>query len=138
MDYTEQAAQYFTQGYHCSQVIMLLAEDLRGRHNEELVCALGGLGGGMATGKTCGTLTGGACVLASYAAQLGGTPAGNDNSYKPLVSQYVQWFAETFGSTDCCDIVEAEREKRIAYCPGLIAKSFDACVRLLEQAGVEQ
>lgn len=128
--------EWFSSGYHCSQVMMMLNLALRQEDNEQLVCALGGLGGGIACGKDCGVVTGGACVLATYAPQLGGTPKGNDNSYKPMVAEFVHWFESTFGSTKCANLVAPQREARLAFCPGIMQQSFNKILALLAARGI--
>jgi len=53
------------KGYCCSQILMLLALEIQGRENPELVRAMAGLCMGTAnSGGICGIFTGASCVMA--------------------------------------------------------------------------
>lgn len=94
------------QGYCCSQILLILGLEAQGKENPDLVRAMQGLCGGLGrTGKTCGALTGGVCLLGLYAGR-GSTaekPGGQLNS---MVNDLVTWFEEEYGSTDCAGILD--------------------------------
>lgn len=94
------------QGYGCSQILVLLGLEEQGKENPDLVSAMGGLCGGLGrTGKTCGALTGGVCLL--------GLSAGRGSAGDPLgwqlnsmVNDLVGWFEEEYNSLDCAGILD--------------------------------
>lgn len=122
------------KGYHCSQVMMQLALDLRGEDNPILVRSLGGLGGGMFLHHNCGTLTGGACVLASYVPRTDDQEPG---IYQEMVKELVQWFETENGSIQCRDLVQPDRQSILAFCPNLIAKTFAKVLEILADYGID-
>ena len=70
--------ELYRQGYNCSQILVTLGLETMGKSNPDLVRAVAGLGGGIGfTGKTCGALTGGACLLSLYAGK--GMPEGKND-----------------------------------------------------------
>ncbi len=67
-DFQMRLAALSAEGYHCSQILLLLALERTGRENPDLLRALGGISRGVAEGsETCGALLGGACLLGFYA-----------------------------------------------------------------------
>lgn len=127
---------YIGHGLHCSQIMMLLSLEMRGLSNPELIRALGGLGGGMFCRRTCGTLTGGCCLLSSFGAK--GSPEDEQTfDYEPLTEEFLKWFEEEFGSIECQDLVAFERDKILAFCPELIEKSFTKCMEIITAAGID-
>jgi hypothetical protein len=55
-------------GFKCSQIMMALALKRQGKEEPNLIRAMGGLIVGVGyTGKICGALTGGACLISLYA-----------------------------------------------------------------------
>jgi C_GCAxxG_C_C family probable redox protein len=123
------------QGYHCSQIMMRLAMEMRGIDDPFTIRALGALGGGMASQRACGTLTGGACVLSSYFTRDEGEP--EPDGYKELVREFVSWFESENGSLECGDLVENDRMKRLAFCPGLMERSFEKIMEILENHEID-
>ena len=65
MDDLEMMQELKSQGFVCSQIIVMMGLDLLGKENPDLVKAMHSLAGGIGyTGDVCGTLTAGACLLA--------------------------------------------------------------------------
>jgi len=98
-----------SQGYCCSQVLMLLLTRKSGHENPELIRAMHGLCYGIGGSEgPCGLLSGGACVL-GYIAGRGKDQESAHPSFVPLAADYQQWFAERtkrYGSTACFQIME--------------------------------
>ena len=85
------------RGYCCSQIMLLLALEIQGRTNPELVRAAGGLCVGIAeSGGACGILSGAACVLALYAGK-GSDEERADEKLPLMYSELTDWFEETVG-----------------------------------------
>ncbi|MFZ0931868.1 MAG: C-GCAxxG-C-C family protein, partial [Syntrophobacteraceae bacterium] len=48
------------QGFYCSQILLLMGLEARGKNNVDLVRSVSGLAGGIGfSGEVCGALTGG-------------------------------------------------------------------------------
>ncbi|MFH1982358.1 MAG: DVU_1555 family C-GCAxxG-C-C protein [Pseudomonadota bacterium] len=96
------------KGYTCSQIIMLLGLDVRGESNPGLVRAMSGLAYGCGSGRgSCGTLTGGCCLLALYAGKGGDGETASDR-LALMLQELTEWFAERVGCTDremSCDAI---------------------------------
>ena len=123
------------KGYHCSQVMMRLSMDLRGIDDPFTIRALGALGGGMFAQRACGTLTGGACLLASYFSREEGEP--EPAAYQNLVRKLAIWFEETYGSIECRNLVGSDLGRASTLCPRMMAETFAKCLELLEEEGVD-
>ena len=134
-DTEERAKACMDNGYHCSQTMMLLSLALREMDEPFTIRAMGGLGGGMFAQRTCGTLTGGTCMLASYFMREGDEP--EPTGYAPLAQALVEWFEKEHGSINCFDLVRFDQEHIAEVCPGIIAGAFDHCVELLRENGID-
>ncbi|MDR1411168.1 MAG: C-GCAxxG-C-C family protein [Spirochaetaceae bacterium] len=122
------------RGHHCSQVMMILSMKLRGIDDPFTIRALGALANGMFSRRACGTLTGGICVLSSYFARHSGE--AEPAEYRDLAKEFVEWFEKENGSLECRDLVEYEPAKMQAFCPGLIERSFEKLIEILDAHGI--
>ena len=128
--------ELFLDGYHCSQIMLMLSLEMRGEENPELIRALGGLGVGMFCERTCGTLTGACCLIGSFGAKgaAGDVPA---LPYRQMCRSLVEWFEREFGSIECREIVGSDRASIMQKCPALLAATFSRCLEMLEDQGVD-
>ena len=56
-----------SQGYACSQILLMLGMELNGEENSAVVRTMAGLNEGMyGSGRLCGCLTGGSCLLGYF------------------------------------------------------------------------
>ncbi|NLW25233.1 MAG: C_GCAxxG_C_C family protein [Clostridia bacterium] len=128
------------QGFYCSQILIKLGLENQGKENEDLVRAMAGLAGGLGfAGKNCGTLTGGACLLALYAGK--GTPEEReDPRLNLMINELVQWFEEEFGSLyggiDCQHILGEDEHNRLQRCPQIVYRTYEKVMELLEANGI--
>ena len=95
--------------YNCSQILMFLALDQKGKENADLVRAMSGLGDGCGFFKeTCGIMTGAACLIAWYAGK-GSDSEVESEKLLPMLQDLGDWFEEqigdTYNGTRCKDIV---------------------------------
>lgn len=124
MTIQERVRELGLQGFGCSQILMTIALEARGTSNPDLVRAVSGLHGGVGySGRLCGALTGGACVLALYAGK--GTPTEHaDVRLAPMVASLVDWFDEEYtaryGGTDCNTIVGGDPASHTGRCARII------------------
>lgn len=94
------------QGYCCSQILVLLGLKAQGKENPDLVRAMEGLCGGLGrSGKTCGALTGGVCLLGLYAGR-GSAMEPRGGQLNAMVNDLVEWFEEEYNSLECAGILD--------------------------------
>jgi hypothetical protein len=125
-------ARLHAQGYCCSQIIVLMALEATNDENPELVNAMRGLCKGLHAGRTCGTLSAGACLLAMFDPKAAETD---------LIPRLTAWFEETFQpcycGTDCKTILGDDPMNKFERCPRLITETYDKCRELLSEIGVQ-
>ena len=97
---------------------------------------MAGLAAGMYSGKACGTLTGAAALLATYAGK-------SEDNEEPnvicnlMVNELVEWFEKAFGSTECSALVSEDFNERMVVCTELIKKTFQKCMDILVSRGFD-
>lgn len=128
------------KGYQCSQILMALALEARGKENPDLLRAMSGLLGGMSSGKTCGALTGGCCVLGVYAGW--GTPdTAPDERLSAMLNEFVEWFEAEYtgryGGIQCADIVQDDMRNKMSRCPGIVTESYARLKQILKEYNYE-
>ena len=83
-------------GYCCSQILIIMYLESNGIENVSLIKAMAGLCAGVGnTGKTCGVVTGGACLFGLYAGK-GIDIEIRDDNLKKMIQEFVQWFEDEF------------------------------------------
>lgn len=129
-----------SQGYCCSQILILMDLEEKGIENTDLVKSMAGLCVGTGgSGRICGIVTGGACLIGSYAGK--GSPEGhNDPNLSNMILEYMEWFEEKNGSMDCCDIVGVDALEDIitnmvypVKCGNLMSQSYRKIREILER-----
>jgi hypothetical protein len=80
----------------------------------------GGLG---FSGKLCGVLTGGCCVLALHAGR-GAPEESEDPRLTLMICDLVAWFEQEYGSQfggiDCGDILNDDARNKLTRCPVIV------------------
>lgn len=132
-------AQLRMQGFHCSQILILLGLEKQGKENPDLVRSMTGLAGGLGfSGKNCGALTGAACLLALYAGR-GVVEEREDHKLNSMIQDVVQWFevsfGEQYGGIDCCHILNDDPWNRMIRCPNLVVETYLKVEELLKDNG---
>lgn len=125
------------QGYACSQILLMLAMELSGEENSGVVRTMAALNEGMCgTGRLCGCLTGGSCLLAYFAGK-GLEDEQEHPMFRKMVADFSVWFDETwgqqYGGVNCDDILEDNAANRMLRCPEIVQSSFEKCLELLEE-----
>jgi hypothetical protein len=131
-----------SMGYCCSQILMILHLESLGKKNVSLVKSMGGLCAGMGnSGKTCGIITGGACLFGFHAGKGIDTQIRDDN-LKKMIQQYIKWFEEEFESTECVDMITVDVlndiNENFAYpvkCGSAVQKSYNKISEILKEYG---
>jgi hypothetical protein len=126
------------KNYNCSQIMMILALDLEGRENPDLVRAMSGLGDGCGFFKeTCGIMTAAASILSWYAGK-GADSETESEKLLPMLEELGDWFHDEIGEkyqgTRCKeivgDLVGTEEGKQI--CGSIIFQTYNKVNEILQ------
>lgn len=138
-----QMLKLYQQGFNCSQILISLGLESLGKSNPDLVRAMTGLGGGLGfSGKTCGALTGGVCLLGLYAGR--GTPEEREHDrFLLMVEELVQWFeaetGQTHGGINCAEILGDELANKTASpkCANIVSSTYSKVKEILVANGID-
>ena len=127
-------------GYCCSQILIITYLESKGMENVALVKAMAGLCAGVGnTGKTCGIVTGGACLFGLYAGK-GIDIEIRDDNLKKMIQKFVEWFEDEFESTECVDMITVdvlndmnEKEAYPIKCGNTMQKSYNKINEILKE-----
>lgn len=108
-DLTFRMIELAGQGFHCSQILLLLGLEAQGKTNPDLIRVMNSLAGGLGfSGDTCGALTGGACLIGLYAGR-GTSDENEDPRLNLMINDLVEWFTQecslSYGGIHCQDIL---------------------------------
>jgi len=131
----EKIIELLAQKFHCSQIMMKIGMDALEIDEPNLVKAMTGLAGGLGgCGKNCGALTGGVAMISLFAGR--GTPEEEAApELEEMISQFLAWFEEAYGSADCGDIIQGDKANIPATCPQLICAACRKALEILENYG---
>ena len=123
------AAEYFNNGYSCSESMIKWAID-EGLVSEELLAAATSFSGGMGVGCLCGAIAGAQMIVG---AQYGrDNKYGNENLARAKAKELAQRFMEKHKAT-CCRVLTRGMEfsgpNRKAHCTNMV----DDCQKLVEE-----
>ncbi len=129
------------QGFGCSQIMLLLALEAQGKSNPMLVRAVSGLQGGLGfTGKLCGSLSAGCCLLSLYAGR-GTAEEVEDSSLPRMIQTLVEWFEQEYtskyGGIDCSMILQGDARNQISRCPSIVAETFTKVKEILADNNID-
>lgn len=129
------------QGFHCSQILLIMGLEARGQENPDLVRSMSGLAGGLGfSGEVCGAITGGACLLGLYAGR-GSAEEEEDERLNLMIGELVEWFLAEYGSAyggiRCENILEGDPAARTTRCPGMVLGTYNKVRELLVEQGFD-
>lgn len=130
-------AELRLQGFHCSQILLILGLERQNKVNPDLVRAMAGLANGLGdSGKLCGVLSGAACLIGLYAGR--GTLEEKDhNRLNLMIQNLVDWFEEKFsasyGGIDCVTILNDDPWNKMLRCPNLTIETYVKVLEILEE-----
>ena len=132
-DIAERAAFYLGKGFHCSQTVLHVVQDLLGEEDEAAVRMMGGFGGGIGgMGSVCGAIIGGVAALGLTRGK--GTIEGKeDPSLFPLCAELYHRFGTEIETSQFCadisgtDFTKPEEVKAYMNSPEKISR----CIRLV-------
>ena len=131
--------QLGSQGFCCSQILILLALEDMGLEEANLVRAMGGLCEGLGQGEICGVATGAACVLSLYA----GKGRAEEQALEPLpamLAEFMGWFTEqgrSWGGIRCEDITLASGGRNDAVCGDIMQQARTVLLGILDAHGLD-
>jgi len=131
--------QLAAQGFCCSQIMIKLTLDDMGEENVPLVRAMAGLCEGSSTGDLCGVASGGACVLALYAAK-GSVDEQALDSYPLLLAEFMDWFkgsAASWGGIRCDDIIAFNGGRKPEVCGDIMVRAREALLGILTENNID-
>lgn len=137
IDVQSRMLELASQGFECSQILAIMALEMDGMENQDLIRAMSGLVGGMGrTGHACGALTGGCCVLGMFTGK--GDPEELEHSRaREIISKYVKWFEDElvpkYGGIDCQHIVGGDYSRCLVICQPIVTESFYKIMELLQE-----
>ncbi|AFM41636.1 Putative redox-active protein (C_GCAxxG_C_C) [Desulfosporosinus acidiphilus SJ4] len=126
--------QLAAQGFCCSQIMLILGLDTLGKENPDLIKAMHGLCGGIGrSGKTCGALTGGACLIGLNAGK------GNPGEFghpkiNMMLRELLEWFEDVHGNTDCEGILDQSLDEGNEYpvrCGNIVSATLNKVEEIL-------
>lgn len=131
-----------SSGYCCSQILIVMYLENNKLENVLLVKAMAGLCAGVGnSGKTCGIVTGAACLFGLYAGKGTYSDVRDDNLNK-MIQDFVKWFEEDFESTECVDLITVDVLNDISQnnvypikCGNTIQKSYKKVNEILKTYG---
>ena len=140
-DFLMRLMELSSQGFFCSQILLMLRLEAEGKQNPDLVRALGGLAGGLGfSGKTCGALTGGACLIAYYAGK-GAPDERADDRLNDMIASLVEWFEEevggAYGGPECSSILQGDMANRKKRCPKIVQGVYFKAMEILADNGYD-
>jgi C_GCAxxG_C_C family probable redox protein len=130
------------QGFHCSQILLILGLEAQGKTNPDLIRVMHSLAGGVGfTGDICGALTGGACLIGLYAGR-GEPDEEEDPRHNIMISELVEWFTQEcaacgYGGVHCTDILGEDPNNQKTRCPGLVSSTYEKVQTLLLENGFD-
>ena len=122
------AAEYFNQGYSCSESIVMEAIE-KGLVPKELLPVATSFSGGMGSGCLCGAIAGSQIVLGYLFGRE--NQAGNDVLARPAAKEFISEFTRTHKAT-CCRVLTRgmymASPERKAHCTNMV----NDCSKILE------
>lgn len=126
--------QLAAQGFCCSQIILILGLEDQEKENPDLIKAMSGLCGGIGrSGKTCGALTGGACLIGLNVGK--GTPGEFSHpKINVMIIELLEWFEDAHGSIECDGILDHSLDEGHEYpvqCGNIVTATFSKVQEIL-------
>ena len=122
------AAEYFTNGYSCSESMIKWAID-EGLVSEDILSLATPFSGGMGVGCLCGAIAGAQIILGSQFGRE--NKHGNENIARAKAKELIQRFTQKHGAT-CCRVLtrgmEMASPERKAHCVNMV----DECENLVK------
>lgn len=138
------ANQYHTQGFNCSQSVLMAFADLTGLSLQKSMDVGAGLGGGCINGELCGAISGSLMVLGLLTPVDPKDPVASKQRTAVIGKDFQTRFVEKFGAVRCADLkrirlavddnTPAARELGVAnHCGILIVTAVELIEQILDE-----
>lgn len=132
-------AELARQGFHCSEVLLILGLEAQGKTNPDLIKSISGLAGGVGfSADICGAVTGGACLIGLYAGR-GSAEVDEDPRARIMIGEFMEWFAqeqeERYGGIHCRDIIGDDPRNVVSRCPRVVGRVYRKVRAILAEHG---
>ncbi|MDA8334723.1 MAG: C-GCAxxG-C-C family protein [Peptococcaceae bacterium] len=141
VDVATRIRELYREGFGCSQILILLGLEARGRCDPDLVRSMSGLAGGVgSSGHLCGVLTGGACLLGFYAGKGDRREREHDRFFL-MLDELVEWFEKDIGlrcgGVNCTEIADCSLAEAgpLPRCCGIILTGWEKVGEILRKNG---
>lgn len=122
---------YYDNGLNCAQAVFLAVSD---QYNLGYTVAdskiMAGLGGGMASGEACGSLTGVVAILGALILEDGET---NSPKLQDITKEYLSQFKEYFSSVNCKDIAPTYKKEIPEGCVKTVVIASDILEKIIKE-----
>jgi C_GCAxxG_C_C family probable redox protein len=125
-------------GFRCSQIMLALGLQRQGKESSDVIRTMEGLIVGVGhSGKICGALTGGTCLIALYAGR-GRSDEEEHPLLWPMIHEFVEWFdseiGENRGIVDCDLILQRAGAAAPSpeVCGPVVLKAYMKAISVLE------
>lgn len=130
-----------TKKLNCAQIMMQMGLSSLGQDNPLAVKAMSGLGSGLCgCGKTCGALTGAACLISLFAGR-GTDDETSDENLSIMIKELVSWFETQYclsnGNSTCPNVLGNDMNRKFSVCPHIIEETCEKAFSLLAEFGYE-
>ena len=123
------AAEYFNNGYSCSESVVRAAIE-KGIIPEELLPAATAFSGGMGSGCLCGAIAASQIIIGWLYGRE--NQSGNEVKARALAKQFIEEFKKSHKAT-CCRVLTAGMDmaspERKAHCTNMV----NDCARILDE-----
>lgn len=99
--------KYASQGYCCTQILLLLVLGEEGKENYDLIRAANAMCVGMQCRGICGQLSGAIMTFGLYAGR-GRIDEEKSENLRIMAEEFTDWFKEEYNSTLCSDLVKVD------------------------------
>ena len=117
------------KGYCCSQMLLQLGIEQKEGENQGVINAVSALCNGFFSGRICGALSGGACLLTYLAPKQ-----ALENR---LINELFDWFECEYSTIECRDLLAADPMAKVELCPVIVENTYKKVMELLFNIGCE-
>lgn len=126
---------YLTRDYNCAETVLRVLNEEYGLNlKEEDFRLVSGFGGGCGCGIICGALAG---AISALGAMMVTDRAHTTASFKDYCGEFCKRFAQTVGSTSCCEI-RPKYFREDTRCVDVIAASVACFGEFVREKGLVQ
>ncbi|MEG0778378.1 MAG: C-GCAxxG-C-C family protein [Oscillospiraceae bacterium] len=126
----EKTLEMYQAGFNCGQVVATLCSEHCGYDEKLARAAMGGFGGGLRCGETCGAVAGGVYALGMYCNHCEYDDKLTRRKIIEMTKKYTDEFKEKYGAL-CCR--ELSPKKDLERCAQYIASSVEIVEKLVDE-----